>query len=62
MEVRTTRDLKNGAGICIPKGKVVKIVGFGRSFTIKTEKCLHCGLWAYISGITRADVELLSED
>ena len=62
MEVRTTRSIKNGAGICIPKGKVVKIIGFGRDFTIKTERCPHCGLWAHISRITRADVELLSED
>ncbi len=62
MNVRTTRDMKNGAGIVVQKGTTVKISGFGRCFTIKTEKCPCCGLSAYISGITRDDVELLEED
>ncbi len=61
MEVRTVRGIKNGAGIVVPKGKVVKIVSFGRAFTVKTEECPHCGLSAYISGITRADVELVGD-
>ncbi len=61
MEVRTVREIKNGAGIVVPKGKTVKITGFGRAFTIKTGECPHCGLSAYISGITRADVELVGD-
>lgn len=61
MEVRTSRELQNRAGICVPKGTAVRISGFGRCFSIKTEKCPHCGLSAYISGVTREDVELISE-
>lgn len=61
MEVKTARAIKNGAGIVVPKGKAVRIASFGRSFTIRTEDCPHCGLSAYISGVTRDDVELISE-
>lgn len=59
MDVRTTRAIRNGAGIVVPKGKIVRIVGLGRAFTIKTEECPHCGLSAYIIGVTRDDVELI---
>ena len=62
MEVKTTRAIKNGAGIAVPKGKIVKIASFGRAFTIRTENCPHCGLSAYISGVTRDEVELISEN
>lgn len=62
MEVKTTRAIKNGAGIVVPKGKIVKIASFGRAFTIRTEDCPHCGLSAYISGVTRDEVELISEN
>lgn len=58
MEVRTTREIRNGSGICVPRGTVVKIIGFGRCFSVITGKCPHCGLYTYISGITRDDVEL----
>lgn len=62
MNVRTTRAIRNGAGIVVPEGTNVKISSFGRCFTIKTEKCPCCGLYAYVSGITRDDVELLEEN
>ena len=58
-DVRTTKEIRNGAGIVVPRGKIVKIVSFGRTFAIKTEKCPHCGLSAYITGVTRDCVELL---
>lgn len=61
MEVRTTRAIKNGEGICVPKGAVVKIADFGRCFSIRTEECSYCGLSAYIRGITRDDVELIDK-
>lgn len=61
MYVKTTRTLMNGAGIVIPKGTVVKIVDFGRVFSIQTSKCPHCGLSAYIRGVTRSQVELIEE-
>ena len=62
MEVKTTREIRNRAGIVVPEGKIVKITGFGRDFTVETEKCPHCGLLAYISGVTRDDVELIYDD
>lgn len=61
MEVRTTREIRNGEGICVPRGAVVKIADFGRCFSIRTEACPSCGLSAYIRGITRDDVELIEE-
>lgn len=62
MEVRTVRTIKNRAGIVVPKGKIVKITRYGRAFTIETKECPHCGLSAYISGVTRDMVELIPED
>ncbi len=62
MNVRTTKTIRNGAGIVVPQGKIVKICSFGRAFTIKTEECSHCGLSAYISGVKRDEVELLETD
>lgn len=62
MKVRTTREIRNKAGICIPKGTIVKIVGFGRCFSIETKKCTKCGLSAYIRNITRNDVEFIEID
>lgn len=62
MEVKTAREIKNRAGTVVPKGKRVKIASFGREFTIRTEKCPHCGLSACMSGVTRNDVELISEN
>lgn len=62
MNVRTTRTIRNGAGIVVPQGTVVKICSFGRAFTIKTEECPHCGLSACIRGVTRDEVELLEVD
>ena len=31
MDVRTTREIRNGAGIVVPKGKTVRIASFGRA-------------------------------
>lgn len=61
MKVKTTRTIRNRAGACVPVGTVVKIANFGRCFDISTEKCPHCGLSAYIGGITREDVELIDD-
>lgn len=59
--VKTAHAIKNGAGICIPKGAAVKIVSMGRSFTIRSRECPRCGLSAMISNVTRNDVELLKD-
>lgn len=62
MKVKTTRMLRNRAGACVPSGTIVNIANFGRCFDISTEKCPHCGLSAYISGVTREDVELILDE
>ncbi len=62
MEVRTAREIMNGAGIVVPKGTKVKIEGFGRAFAIETERCPYCSLSAYITGVTRDEVELIPEN
>lgn len=59
MDVRTTKAIKNGAGIVVAKGKFVRIASFGRAFTFKTEECPHCWLSSYIIGVTRDEVELI---
>lgn len=62
MEVRTAREIMNGAGIVVPKGTKVKIAGLGRAFNIETERCPYCSLSAYITGVTRDEVELIPEN
>lgn len=34
----------------------------GKGLYIKTEKCPHCGQYAYIIGVSREDLELIEED
>lgn len=58
-QLRTTKDILNGAGIVIPKGTIVTVSKVSRGFTIKTEPCEHCGLYAIVRGVTRSEVELL---
>lgn len=59
MHVKLCRNVMNGAGIVVPKGTVVEITSVARGFSIKTDPCPCCGLYARIRGITRAEVELV---
>lgn len=60
--VTLDRGVRNGGGCCISAGTRVKITGFGRSFSIKTEVCSVCGQSAYVSGITRDMVSLCEQE
>ena len=52
--------LRNGGGAGVSTETICEIVDVvrGHGFTIKTEKCKHCGMYAYISGVKRAEIEL----
>jgi hypothetical protein len=60
--VRLDKDISNGAGNGISKGTKVEVVSVGRGFTIKTEKCPHCGQFAYIRGVMRDEVTYVEAD
>lgn len=55
------RKIKNGGGQAISPETICRIVSVvrGHGFTIETEKCIHCGQSAYISRISREDLELI---
>lgn len=57
------RDIRNNAGAAVGKGSVVYIVDVvrGKGLTIKTEKCPHCGQYAYISGVSREELTLVTK-
>lgn len=59
---RVTRDLKNGGGQGLSKGAVctIKDVVRGSGFTIQTDKCPHCGQYAYVTHVSRSDLELMT--
>ena len=54
-------DIRNGGGQGISAGSIVTIVNVvrGKGLTIKTEKCPHCGQYAYITGVSREILTLL---
>ena len=54
-------DIRNGGGQGISAGSTVSIVNVvrGKGLTIKTEKCPHCGQYAYITGVAREELTLL---
>lgn len=54
----TDKDIRNKAGHCISAGSLVKIVEFGRAFSIETEKCPLCGQYAYIRGVKKCELTL----
>ena len=60
-KAKVDRDIRNGAGQGISAGCTVTIVDVvrGKGLTIKTDKCLHCGQYSYITGVAREDLTLL---
>lgn len=60
-KVKVDRDIRNGGGQGISVGSTVTIVNVvrGKGFTVKTEKCPHCGQYAYITGVSREILTLL---
>ena len=60
-EAMTDKNLVNGAGQCISAGSIVQIVGYGRSFTVKSRPCPHCGLYLYVSNVRKDELTLIEE-
>lgn len=60
---RPVRDIQNGGGDGISPATICTIVNVvrGHGFKIKTEKCPCCGQYAYITGVSRDDLELIEE-
>lgn len=58
---RPVRKIRNGGGAAISPETICRIVSVvrGHGFTIETEKCPRCGQSAYISRISRDDLELV---
>ena len=58
---RPVRKIRNGGGAAISPETICRIVSVvrGHGFTIETEKCPRCGQSAYISRVSRDDLELI---
>lgn len=58
---RPVRKIRNGNGDSVSPETVCRIVNVvrGHGFVIETEKCQHCGQSAYISRVSRNDLELI---
>lgn len=58
---RPVRKIRNGGGAAISPETICRIVSVvrGHGFTIETEKCPRCGQSAYISRVSRNDLELV---
>lgn len=60
-KARLDIDTANRAGCGIGEGTIVTILRVvrGKGLEIKTEKCPHCGQYAYISGVSRESLTLI---
>ncbi len=63
-KARTLKDIANKGGCGISAGSIVTIINVvrGKGLYIKTEKCPQCGQYAYITGVVRAELELIEGD
>lgn len=61
---RPVQPFNNRAGDGVTSDTVCTIVSVvrGHGFTIQTDKCPHCGQYAYISHVGRHALELIEED
>lgn len=61
---RPVRNIRNGAGQGITPDTICTIVRVvrGHGFIIQTEKCPCCGQYAWISRVSRNDLELIKEE
>ena len=57
---KPVRSIKNGGGDGITTDTIctIKDVVRGHGFTIQTDKCPHCGQYAYITRVNRQDLRL----
>ena len=62
-KARCLCDISNKGGHGISAGSTVTIVNVvrGKGLYVKTEKCPHCGQYAYINGVARNELELMEE-
>ena len=56
---RPIHSIKNGAGNCIGSETICTIVSAHYGVTVKTDECPYCGQSAYISRISREELELV---
>lgn len=58
---RLIRDIRSRGGHGVPKDTICTIIDVvrGSGFAIKTDKCPHCGQYAYITHVPREDLELI---
>lgn len=64
-KARVLADIANKGGCGVSAGSttvIIKNVVRGKGLYIKTEKCPHCGQYAYITGVSRDVLELIEED
>lgn len=61
---RALRDIRNVSGQGISAGSIctIKDVVRGHGFIIQTEKCPHCGQYAYVTHVARNDLDLLIQE
>lgn len=61
---RVLRGFRNRGRQGVSKDAIctIKNVVRGSGFIIETDKCPHCGQYAYITHVSREDLELISED
>ena len=60
---RVTRQIHNGAGQGVSPETICTITRVvpGLGFVIRTDKCPHCGQYAWISHVSRDELELVKE-
>ena len=58
------RDLKNRGGRGLSRGTIctIKDVVRGNGFIIQTDRCPHCGQYAYVTHVSRNDLELMIQE
>ena len=58
------RDLENRGGQGLSKGTIctIKDVVRGNGFIIQTDRCPHCGQYAYVTHVSRNDLELMIQE
>ena len=63
-KVKINHEIQNRAGAGITPGSTATIMRVvrGKGLAIKTEKCPHCGMFAYITGVSRNAVTLIDEE
>ena len=64
MRCKAMRRLENRGGQGLSQGTIctIKDVVRGHGITIQTDRCPHCGQYAYVTHVSRNDLELMQEE